>query len=254
MEKFETVRDGLVIRGTMYGERESHPKPAVILSHGFMADSSMCREYAKLLADIGYLSFAFDFCGGGLRGKSDGRTSDMSVLSEVRDLKAVIAYVRSLPYVRKDKIHLLGCSQGGFVSALAAAGLKEQISSLILLYPAFCIPDDARKGHMMFARFDPRNIPDVIRCGPMKLGSCYVKDVIHMEPWKEIHGYEGPVLYLQGTDDRIVAVSYARRAREEYSDIEYHEIEGGGHMFRGKHETAARQYLRIFMTKQMLTE
>lgn len=109
MEKFETVRDGLVIRGTMYGERESDPKPAVILSHGFMADSSMCREYAKLLADIGYLSFAFDFCGGGLRGKSDGRTADMSVLSEVRDLKAVIAYVRSLPYVRKGEVTSPNC-------------------------------------------------------------------------------------------------------------------------------------------------
>ena len=246
MEKHETVRDGLVIRIHIYGEYSTAEKQAVILSHGFMADSSMCKDYAELLADCGFLAFTFDFCGGGLRGKSDGKTTQMSVLSELEDLKAVISYVRSLPYVDGNRIHLLGCSQGGFVSALAAAQLKEEISSLMLLYPAFCIPDNARAGHMMFARFDPHNIPPVIRCGPMKLGACYVKDVIEMEPWKEIRGYEGPVLYLQETADRVVDVSYGRQARQEYPQCEYHEIEGGGHMFRGVHETRARELLRIF--------
>lgn len=251
MEQFIAERDHLIIRGTMYGEPQDQPKPAVILSHGFMADSSMCKDYAKLLADMGYLAFTFDFCGGGLRGKSDGSTTDMSVLSEVRDLRAVISYVLSLPYT-DQRVHLFGCSQGGFVSALTAVQTPEVTASLTLLYPAFCIPDDARSGQMMFAKFDPQNIPETIPCGPMKLGACYVKNVIEMEPWKEIHGYEGPVLYLQGTSDRIVDVSYARRAREEYPDCMYREIEGGGHMFKGKHERAAREYIRIFFTQRLL--
>lgn len=247
MKKFKAYREGLTIRGTMYGEPDETKKPAVILSHGFMANSSMCRVYAQTIAELGYLAFIFDFCGGGLGGRSAGRTDRMSVLTEKKDLLAVIRHVSFLPYVDSDHISLLGCSQGGFVSALAAAELKEKIASLILLYPALCIPDDARKGQMMFARFDPDNIPEKIRCGPMMLGSIYVRDVIGMDPYQEIRGYEGPVLYLQGDSDRIVDVSYARRAVQEYPDCTCHELKGAGHVFRGNDDALAKQYIREFL-------
>ena len=246
--RFQVDRNGLTIRGTRYGEPRSH-SPAVILSHGFMANSSMCRGYAKRLADMGYLAFIYDFCGGCLIGRSSGKTTDMSVLTEKEDLRAVIRYVSELPYVDLDRISLLGCSQGGFVSAMAAADIPEQISSLVLLYPALCIPDDARKGRMMFARFDPANIPDKMWCGPMRLGAGYVKAVQDMDPFESIHAYSGPVLYLQGTADKVVDISYARRAIQEYLNCEYHEIEGGEHMFRGEHDRAARAYIRAFFEK-----
>ena len=50
-------------------------------------------------------------------GKSDGKTTEMSVLTETKDLEAVIEYVRNLSYTDSEKILLMGCSQGGFVSA-----------------------------------------------------------------------------------------------------------------------------------------
>lgn len=244
-ERFEIERNGLTIRGTRYGEPVRH-KPAVILSHGFMANSSMCGKYAGLLAEMGYLAFIFDFCGGCLIGRSSGKTTDMSVLTEKDDLDAVIRYVSSLPYVDNDRISLLGCSQGGFVSAMAAADAPERIASLVLLYPAFCIPDDARKGRMMFAKFDPANVPEKLRCGPMRLGAGYVKAVQDMDPCAAIRGYTGPVLYLHGTADKIVDIAYARRAKQEYPDCEYHEIDGGGHMFRGKYDRIAQDYIKAF--------
>lgn len=66
------------------------------------------------------------------------------------------------------------------------------------------IPDDARAGRMMFAQFDPQNIPEYIHCGPMKLGRCYPADVIDMDPIGEIKEYPGPVLIIHGTRDGIV--------------------------------------------------
>ena len=45
------------------------------------------------------------------------QTTEMSVLTETKDLKAVIEYVRNLSYTDSEKILLMGCSQGGFVSA-----------------------------------------------------------------------------------------------------------------------------------------
>lgn len=181
--EFSCKRDGLTIRGTEY--RPLSPKgekmPIAIVSHGFMAFQDTVRHYAKAFAEMGYLSYCFDFSGGCVvKGKSDGKTTDMSVLTEVRDLEAVMEYARAQGGADTEKITLMGCSQGGFVSALAAVKPENNVSELILFYPALCIPDDARAGRMMFAKFDPNNIPDIVNCGPMKLGRRYVEDVIRM--------------------------------------------------------------------------
>ena len=63
--------------------------------YGFMAFQDTVRQYAVALAEMGYVSYCFDFCGGCvIKGKSDGRTTEMSVLTEVKDLEAVIQYAR----------------------------------------------------------------------------------------------------------------------------------------------------------------
>ena len=88
--RFTCVRDGLTIRGYEFlpeGER----LPVVILSHGFMANHRDTDVWAAKFAQMGYAAYTFDFNGGGLLSKSDGKTTDMSVLTEVEDLKAVVA-------------------------------------------------------------------------------------------------------------------------------------------------------------------
>ena len=251
---FECRRDGLTIRGTEYRPK-GEKLPAAIVSHGFMANQDTVREYTKILADMGYAAYCFDFCGGCvMKGKSDGKTTEMSVFTEVKDLKAVMDYVRSRAYTDPDRLLLMGCSQGGFVSALTAAELPKRVKKLVLFYPALCIPDDARAGKMMFARFDPHNIPDLIKCGPMKLGRCYAEDVIGMDPFEAVKGYEGDVLIVHGTKDDIVDVSYARKLCDVYSasDGEYGRktcmkiIEGAGHGFSRKYDGTAVEELRRF--------
>ena len=137
-------------------------------------------------------------------------------MTEVEDLKAVIQYAQSREYVNSEEIVLMGCSQGGFVSAIAASRLQDKISKLVLFYPALCIPDDARAGKMIFAKFDPEHIPDIVRCGPMKLGKCYVEDVIGIDPYQEIKEFTGDVLIVHGTRDKIVDIEYSKRAYELY--------------------------------------
>lgn len=253
--RFGCSREGLAIRGTEYRPAGSN-LPAAIVSHGFMANQKTVRHYAKHLAKMGYAAYCFDFNGGSVAGsKSDGKTTDMSVLTEVMDLEAVIDHVLQLPYIDGSKgILLMGCSQGGFVSALTAARRKEQVSRLILFYPAFCIPDDARAGKMMFAQFDPCNVPERLNCGPMRLGRRYVTDVLDMDPFVEIIPYPGPVLIVHGTDDNIVHPDYAHRAFEAYSKRQVPEtsvcmemIEGGGHGFLKKYDALAMAKLGRFI-------
>ena len=146
----------------------------------------------------------------------------------------------------------MGCSQGGFVSALTAAKLRDEIRKLVLFYPAFCIPDDARSGKMMWAKFDPQNIPEIVKCGPMKLGRCYIADVVNMNPFDEIKGYEGDVLIVHGTADKIVANHYTEEAKKVYcareqGTVKLHFIEGGKHMFSKKHDKIAIECLKDFV-------
>ena len=257
---FECKRDALTIRGTVYRPKEDH-LPIAIVCHGFMAWQDSVKHYAAFLAEMGYAAFTFDFCGGSaMCGKSDGKTTEMSVLTETKDLKAVIEYVRNLSYTDSEKILLMGCSQGGFVSALVAAKNNFPIEKLVLFYPALCIPDDARAGKMMIARFDPQNVPDTFRCGLMKLGRCYAMDVMQMDAFAEIKNYAGRVCIVHGTKDKIVDVSYAKRAAEAYKStmpikmqeskrVQLHFIDGGEHMFSKKHDVIAMKLLKEFAAK-----
>ena len=87
-----------------------------------MAFQDTVKQYALELADMGCLTYTFDFCGGSVvKEKSDGLTTEMSVLTEVDDLESVIAYAAGRERADKNHILVMGCSQGGFVSALAAA-------------------------------------------------------------------------------------------------------------------------------------
>lgn len=257
---FECKRDNLTIRGTEYRPAGEN-LPIAIVSHGFMATQGTVIQYAKALADLGYAAFCFDFCGGCVvNGKSDGKTTEMSVLTEVRDLEAVISYTRSLTYTDSDSLLLMGCSQGGFVSALTAANPVNKVNKIVLFFPAFCIPDDARAGQMMFAKFDPDNIPEEFSCGPMKLGRCYPADVISLDPFKEIKSFNGHVLIVHGTNDKIVSVDYAKRAKESYLEtipggmseqerVRLEIIPKGDHGFSKKHDLIAIGFLKDFAGK-----
>ncbi len=247
-QKFEVTRDGLTIRGTCFRPEGGDGLPIAIVSHGFLATQATTRGYARWFAEQGYAACCFDFIGGGVGSKSDGSLRDMSVLTEKADLLAVLDHMCALPGVNPADVTLAGCSQGGLVSALVAADVPQRVSRLILFYPALCIPDDARRGQMMFFRFDPENIPDKLTAGPLTLGGDYARAVIGMDTFAAITPYTGPVLILHGEKDGIVPVDYARRARAAYGDrAELHILPGADHGFKPKEDVEALGRIRAFL-------
>lgn len=249
--EFHCYRQTLKIVGLEY-RKDGLNQPIAIICHGFMANRNSVKHYAKTLANLGYAAYCFDFAGGSLLNqKSDGKTTQMSVLSECEDLLAVIEYVKSINYTNENNILLMGCSQGGFVSSLVASKLKKQIKKLVLFYPALCIPDDVRSGKMMFSRFDVKNIKDIIWCGPMKLSKKYVLDVIDIDPYKEILDYENDVLIVHGNKDGIVKLDYSIKAANAYQikknrTVKFYVIDKAKHMFNKKHDKIAINYLIDF--------
>ena len=233
-ENFECSRDGLKIRGYLLKPECDGKIPTVIVSHGFASDTRITKKYAKCFAKAGYVSVFFDFCGSG-KGKSDGESVDMSVLTEKDDLSAVLDKVQSLDYVDTGRIILAGCSQGGLVSALLAAEREADVEKLVLFYPALCIPDDARRGSMLGGKFDPENVPPTFKAVFVELGAKYALEAQKLDPFKEICAYHKPVLICHGTKDRVVDMSYAKRAEKEYQNAKLVIVEGGDHgfIFRG---------------------
>lgn len=211
---FFCYRDGLKIKGTVFFP-EDHAQeklPIAIVCHEFMANRYFSYPYAKTLARCGYAAFCFDFCGGGLVSASQGSSREMSVMTEMADLRAVIRFAREQDFTNENTLLLMGCSQGGLVAALTAAEMPEGVSGLILQYPALCIPEAARKGEMLWLKFDPAHIPDKMHAGPMRLGRRYAADVMDMDAFQNITGYTGKVLLLHGDRDTIVDMEYSKRA------------------------------------------
>ena len=265
--EFTCMRGQLRLRGTMLRPAEGERLPIAVVSHEFMANRLFTLRYARLLASLGYAAFCYDFSGGCIVGASQGKTTDMTVFTEMEDLKAVIAYAKAQPFTDPDRLLLMGCSQGGLVTALTAAEPGAQAERIILFYPALSIPDDARRGSMMSARFDPENIPETMRCGPMKLGGAYAGSVLQLDPFSVIGAYHGDVLIVHGSADTLVDISYSRRAYDVYCasaeaalkagalaampKIAFHEIDGAGHIFlKPKHNREAVQAVTAFLTDE----
>ena len=106
---------------------------------------------------------------------------------------------------------------------------------------------------MMFARFDPNHLPEVIQCGPMKLGKCYVEDVIRIDPFQEIKGYKNDVLIVHGAKDKIVNIKYSKEAYKVYRETSSNRkarieiIKNGGHGFSREIDKIAKEILNDFM-------
>ena len=254
VNEFTCRRDDLTIRGQTFQKQGISEKlPAVIISHGFTSNMKRTRPYGEYIASLGFRAFTFDFCGGGLETTSDGSFTDMTPISETEDLRAVIDYVFSREDVDPERLSLMGCSQGGFVSGLVASK-RNDIRSLILFYPALCIPDDARNGSMQTFCFDPDNMPETIVSGPYVLGRNYPLSVMDMDINKELVKYKnGPVFIIHGTADAIVPVRYAKDAYESFrksnpdQNVILELLEGGPHGFDGAYFEKACEKLAAFL-------
>lgn len=224
--------NGILIVGHFYRPNEESDNPCVIISHEFGFDQNWEAKYAIELARRSFPVFTFDFPGSG-NGCSTGRkTTEMSILTETDDLITVFEYMKKM--LGSRRVVICGFSMGGMAAALAASRLKERLSGLILVYPAFAIPDDSRKGRALGARFDSSDPPETFytKYPPVRLGRKFVEDALSTEDWMDRIGeYTGPVLLMHGENDRIVPIIYAEIAAGIYKNVRFVRLPHAGHIF-----------------------
>ncbi|MDE5586367.1 MAG: lysophospholipase, partial [Muribaculaceae bacterium] len=204
---------------------------------------------ANDLQEQGIASLRFDFNG---HGKSEGEFQDMTVLNEIEDLKDVISWAQSQPWV-KD-ISLLGHSQGGVVVSMTAGELGDKvIKNVVLMAPAAVLRDDAIRGNTQGAQYDPWNFKgDYVELPGrgLKLGRKYVETAVNLPIYETAWRYTGPVLVIQGTHDRIVPYTYAERYQQGYKDCTLKLIPEEDHSFT-KNTAEAALYAADWLSKQI---
>lgn len=248
MREMSCVSDGNRLYGEAFIPRSVGKHPAVIMSHGYGASHVGFYAMVDTLAKLGYVCYCYDFAGGSNFSRSEGRTETMSIFTERQNLMDVIEMVRSWDFVDTEHIFLLGESQGGCVSAITAPYVAEKIESILLVYPALCIPDDG------FALYPTReSVPDTVTFMGLRIGRAYYERFYDgFDIYREIAGYQGDVLIVHGTEDGLVKPEYSAKASNVYDHCELHLIFGAGHGFwKPEDRELYHAYVIDFLTRQL---
>lgn len=229
---------GVLNRPIGKGER----MPIAIVAHGFNGTHHFAQDYFDPLAALGIMTYAFDFPCGSIHSRSDSNTMNMSIFDEQSDLRAIVNYFRRQPYVDPNRIILIGESQGGLVSALTAAQMNKEVSQLVLIYPALCIPDNWNE---RYPRLE--DIPDTTLLWNVPLGRRFFEEVKPLKVFDRIGKFKQPVLIIQGDADQVVSMDDSHRAVKTYKNARLHVIPGAGHGFKPQERQEAIQVITDFL-------
>ncbi|MBO5185762.1 MAG: alpha/beta fold hydrolase [Prevotella sp.] len=217
-------------------------QPVAIIAHGFNGTHAYGRTYFKTLNDLGYQCYAFDFPCGSVKSRSDSNTMNMSVLDEQSDMEAIVRHFRQQPDVDAGKIVLIGESQGGFVSAMTAAHIPQDIDKLVLVFPALCIPENWNTRYP-----EVTDIPDTTRLWKVPLGRRFFMELRDIDVFKTIRKFRKPVLIVQGDADTVVSMEDSRRAAKLYNNARLYVIPAAGHGFKPKEQQLSLEQIRTFL-------
>ncbi len=244
----------------------SGDRPLIIMCHGLMMNGSQnpIRGASDSFVGAGYDTLRIDFRGSG---RSSGKITEMTPLTEVADLLNVVRFVVLDSGISSEalyekpfrKIILCGHSLGGLVSLLAAAYLsgaevpglgkilsktdstaaspedralmQSALTGLVLFAPAVNIESDSREGRVAYETFDPVNVPEEVEVWGASLSRAYFLTARGLDTFDTISHYHGPACVLMGERDRIVELNLADRITGALPQAEMHIIPRGDHLF-----------------------
>ena len=206
--------------------------PVVVISHGFNNTFDMYKDYIQLLAKQGFLVYGFDYYGGSRNSKSGGQDMlQMSVKTELTDLTNVVEKLTSESYVDKDRLSIIGVSQGGVVASLYAAVNPEQIYKLGLIFPAYVLFDDVKETYQSLGSPSFDQLPDSLTHHNARLGKIYLTDALDIDI--DIEDVQrkitAPTLIVHGTNDTTAPYQYSVDASQRIPNAKLVTVEGGRH-------------------------
>ena len=128
MEKVTFTISDTPLVGDLYKPAETGRRPAVAIVGPMTYQKEQApTQYAKRLAEMGFVALAYD---SRYRGESGGEPRAWeNPFHKVEDLKAAVAYLKSRDDVDPDQVSILSICQGGSI-AFRAAGEMEGVRAL----------------------------------------------------------------------------------------------------------------------------
>lgn len=225
----DVYRDNKKIYGELYVPGSDHFALAVFC-HGLGGVHEGSRDFAEVLASHNIATYIFDFMGGSYQSKSDGKTTEMSVLTEAADLQAVIDELTKDE--RISKVFLAGKSQGAFVSTIVASRRPKQIAGLIGLYPGYILSEAIEEEMKKFEK-----IPETYELLWLEVGRRYIEDLLKTPIYEMMKDYDGDVLLIHGDEDEIVTLESVEKAQNSFPNSKLVVLKGAKHGFHGPERT-----------------
>lgn len=270
--KFIQLTDGMVhydISGPEKGE-------VVVLVHGNAAPYFSWDKNMAALTSAGFRVVRYDLFGFGYTDRPDVDYSralyDQQLMELLEKLKI------------KDPINLVGTSQGGSIAVYFTATHPEKVKKLALLSPFINIlPMKAiitlikipgigeYLGSVLLDRVNT-NYPEKVFANPKAIPAEYTENYTEQLTYKgfkrarisNLRGdsladftaqYEAvgktkiPVLFTWGTADKVIMADSVANIRKALPSVEYHEIEGGGHLVHYENPEPVNKILVNFLKK-----
>ena len=176
------------------------PRASLLICHGNGGNISYYFSYMKDLTRLHVNVFMFDYRG---YGKSEGESTEEGVYS---DVAAAYQFLIKQHAVDSTKVILLGISLGSAVAIDLAT--KIQCAGLILQSAPTSVADVAK------SRFIPIHL--------------FTKS--KFDSINKIKQLQIPILFIHGTDDHLVSISYGRKLFAAANEPKwFYEVQGAGH-------------------------
>ena len=250
------------------GKAPAYRLPAVILVAGSgpvdrdetVAGIPVFAQLANGLADAGFIVVRYDKRG---VGQSGGRGESATLQDYAEDVRSIVEFLRKRKDVDRDRIAIVGHSEGGLVALQAAANAKsKRVAAVALLatpgtaggelvleqqrylLDKMTLPDQEKQSRIELQKRIQaavssgrgwEGIPDAYR---RQADTPWFRSFLAFDPIKVIARVEQPVLVIQAERDRQVTAPRhgqllldASKGRKKRPDAALATIDGVNHLF-----------------------
>ncbi len=212
MEKFINIKSNKYEIPAIISYEENEQLPAIVMCHGTGSHKDevgdLYKNLASKLLEVGIASIRMDYAG---RGDSKALGKDLTYLGEVDDTKKCYEYLCNTGYINKDKVGIIGFSQG----ARVMAGVLHDIPTLeyAVSWSGAC-----HNGTGVFQDIFDAYYEEAKRNGYAVEPITWGPNIVYSKEWFDeikdtrpldyMHAYNGPILAIDGVDDEQVPCSH----------------------------------------------
>ncbi|MBU1131562.1 alpha/beta fold hydrolase [Patescibacteria group bacterium] len=197
---------GYLLKGILHVPKGQGPFPTVIVQHGFKSNhhNSLIKSIAQNLEKSGFIVLRFTFSG---HKPSGGNYKNVLVSQFVKDVKAAINFLLTIPQVNKFRIGMAGHSMGAFTALISSNIHKKYIRSAVsvssLYDPGAVVNsykrekkiDEVGEGYWMISGF--------------KVTAKHFDERMYLRKKYLVGGIYCPVLIIHGNKDKRVQIKDA---------------------------------------------